>query len=83
MEVSDTHKGNRKRFWAFVKSTGQESVGVAPLKNKDCSFQSGREKKAKVLNEQFKSAFAAEDKSNMPSKLNGSFPAMKHITDNE
>ena len=29
--VSDTFKENPKKFWAYVKSTGQEASGVSPL----------------------------------------------------
>ena len=30
--VSESHTKNPKRFWAYIKSKGQEMMGVAPLK---------------------------------------------------
>ena len=37
--VSDSYKGNSKKFWSYIKSTGQESAGVSPLKNEDVFFE--------------------------------------------
>ena len=33
--VSDSYKGNLKKFWSSIKSTGNESTGESPLKNDD------------------------------------------------
>ena len=44
--VSDSYKGNPKKFWSYIKSTGQESAGVSPLKNEDGSLKSDNQSKA-------------------------------------
>ena len=50
-----------KKFWAYVKSKGQEFTGIAPLKNEDGFLQSDTKARANILNEQFKSVFTHED----------------------
>lgn len=60
-----------------MKSKGQESTEVAPLKNKDGFLQS--DNRANILNEQFVSAFTNEDKSNIPDKGPSSTPQMPRI----
>ncbi len=77
--VSDDFTSNSKKFWAYVKSKGQDSTGVASLKNSDGFLQSNSAKKAEILNEQFRTAFTAEDKSRVPSKGDSPFPAMDDI----
>ena len=77
--VCDDFTSNSKKFWAYVKSKGQDSVGVAPLKNADGFLQSNSTKKAEILNEQFRTAFTAEDTSHIPSKGDSPFPAMDDI----
>ena len=78
--VSGNYKDNAKKFWSYVKSKGQENSGVAPLKNKDGFLQSDTSSRANILNEQFKSAFTAENTSSIPDPGQSSIPSMPHIT---
>ena len=64
--VSDTFKKNSKKFWSFVKNTGQEATGVSPLKNKDGFLKSDSTSKANILNNQFMSVFTKETKAQIP-----------------
>ena len=66
--VSDSYKGNPKKFWSYIKSTGQESAGVSPLKNEDGFLKSDNQSKANILNNQFESVFTNEDTSSIPDK---------------
>ena len=66
--VSDSYKGNSKKFWSYIKSTGQESAGVSPLKNEDGFLKSDNQSKANILNNQFESVFTKEDTSSIPDK---------------
>ena len=77
--VSDDYKTNNKKFWSYIKSKKQDSVGVAPLKNKDGYLNSTNIQKAKILNEQFRTAFTDEDLSHIPSKGSSPFPAIDKI----
>ena len=77
--VSDTFKENPKKFWAYVKSTGQEASGVSPLKNKDGFLKSDSTSKANILNEQFVSVFTKEDTSSLPDKGPSPYPSMPNI----
>ena len=77
--VSEDCKSNNKKFWSYVKSKGQDSAGVPPLKDKDGFLCSSSSKKAEILNSQFHSAFTAEDTSNVPSKGDSPFPAIANI----
>ena len=77
--VSEDCKSNNKKFWSYVKSKGQDSAGVPPLKDKDGFLCSSSSKKAEILNNQFHSAFTAEDTSNVPSKGDSPFPPMADI----
>jgi hypothetical protein len=77
--VSGDYTTNSKKFWAYVKSKGQDSAGVAPLKNADGFLQSTSAKKAEILNAQFHSAFTAEDTSRIPSMGDSPYPAMDNI----
>lgn len=77
--ISDDFTNNSKKFWAYVKSKGQDSAGVAPLKNTDGFLQSNSAKKAEILNEQFRTAFTTEDTSCIPDKGDSPFPAMDDI----
>ena len=77
--VSSDCKDNSKKFWAYVKSKGQEFTGVAPLKNQDGFLQSDTKARANILNEQFKSVFTREDLSNIPDTGESDIPAMHNI----
>ena len=33
--VSESYKGNPKKFWSYIKNAGQEATGVSPLNNED------------------------------------------------
>ena len=77
--MSDTFKENPKKFWAYVKSTGQEASGVFPLKNKDGFLKSDSTSKANILNEQFVSVFTKEDTSSLPDKGPSPYPSMPNI----
>ena len=68
-----------KRFWSYVKSRGQDSQGVAPLKNSEGYIQSDSKKKADILNEQFQSVFTEEDLSNKPDKGPSPYTEMENI----
>ena len=43
--VSDDIKNNSKKFWSYVKNTGQENSGVGPLKNKEGYLKSDSQSK--------------------------------------
>ena len=56
--------GKSNRIWSYIKSKGQEFIGVAPLKVK----VSSRVTTANILNEQFQSVFTKEENANFPDK---------------
>ena len=62
-----------------MKATRQESSGIPPLKSKEGFIKSDNQAKAEILNTQFKSAFTKEDTTNIPSKGDSPYPAMKSI----
>ena len=66
--ISEDLSSNPKRFWAYVKSKGQESAGVSPLQDKDGFLKSDSVSKVEILNHQFKSVFIKEDTTNIPNK---------------
>ena len=37
--VSDSFKDDPKKFWSYVKSSGQEATGVSPLKKQGWVYQ--------------------------------------------
>ncbi|KAL8618296.1 hypothetical protein ACOMHN_061141 [Nucella lapillus] len=78
--VTDDFKTNSKKLWAYVKSIGQESQGVSPLKNTEGYLKSDNCSKAEILNNQFKSVFTEEDLSHMPDKGDSPYQAMDDIT---
>ncbi|KAL8593132.1 hypothetical protein ACOMHN_018058 [Nucella lapillus] len=78
--VTDDFKTNSKKLWAYVKSKGQESQGVSPLKNTEGYLKSDNCSKAEILNNQFKSVFTEEDLSHMPDKGDSPYQAMDDIT---
>ena len=78
--VSDSYKGNPKKFWSYIKSTGQESAGVSPLKNEDGFLKSDILSKANILNNQFESVFTKEDTSSLPDKEPSPHQEMPDIT---
>ncbi|XP_071123861.1 uncharacterized protein [Mytilus edulis] len=69
-----------KRIWSFLKSKGQNSVGVAPLKNKEGFLKSDSQSKANILNELFCSVFTKEDGSTIPDKGLSNINSMNDIT---
>ena len=73
------------RFWSFLKSKKQESVGVAPLKNKQGFLKSNSQSKANILKDQFTSVFTKEDDGPIPNKGPSNFNNMPdiNITENE
>ena len=77
--VSDSYKGNSKKFWSFIKSTGQESAEVSPLKNEDGFLEGDNQSKANILNSQFESVFTKEDTRSIPDKGPGPHPEMPDI----
>lgn len=77
--VSEDFNTKSKKFWSYVKSKRQDSTGVSPLKNAEGFLQSDSVTKAEILNQQFQSAFTAEDTSNIPSKGDSPFPDMEAI----
>ncbi|MCG7867874.1 MAG: hypothetical protein JAY74_16140, partial [Candidatus Thiodiazotropha taylori] len=77
--VSDSCKNDSKKFWAYVKSKGQDFTGVAPLKNKDGFLQSDTKARANILNEQFQSVFTREDLISIPDKGSSTTPDMPDI----
>ena len=80
--VSEDLSSNPKRFWAYIKSKGQEPAGVSPLRDKDGFLKSDNVdvNKAEILNYQFKSVFTEEDTTNIPNKGKSPFPEMPTIT---
>ena len=80
--VSDSYKGNPKKFWSYIKSTRQESAGVSPLKNEDGFLKSDNLSKANILNNQFESVFTKEDTSSLPDKEPSPHPELPDITVN-
>jgi hypothetical protein len=45
-------KDNTNKLWSYIKSKGQEYIGVAPLKNQQGFLKSDNQSKANILNEQ-------------------------------
>ena len=78
-EVSSDYTNNSKKFWSYIKSKGQEWVGVAPLKNKLGFLHSDNKSKAEILNEQFQSVFTREDLTNLPNKGKSPYKTMNAI----
>jgi hypothetical protein len=72
-------KDNINKLWSYIKSKGQEFIGVAPLKNQQGFLKSDNQSKANILNEQFKSVFTNENHTNFPDKGPSSFPSMTNI----
>ena len=77
--VSESYKGNNKKFWSYIKSARQESTGVSPLKNEDGFLKSDSTSKANILNRQFESVFTKEDTSTMPDKGPSPYPDMPKL----
>ena len=78
-EVSTDYKDNSIKFWSYIKSKGQEWIGVAPLKNKMGFLQSDNKSKAEILNEQFQSVFTKEIINNFPNKGKSPYSTMEDI----
>ena len=72
-------KDNTNKLWSYIKSKGQEFIGVAPLKNQQGFLKNYNQSKANILNEQFKSVFTTENHTNFPDKGPGPFPSMTNI----
>jgi hypothetical protein len=58
-------KNNTKPFWKYVKSTKQDNIGVAPLKERGHLINNSKEK-AQILIKQFLSVFTREKVNKMP-----------------
>jgi hypothetical protein len=69
---------NSKKFWKYIKSRKQDTMGIGTLKNNDVLAETA-EQKAEMLNSQFTSVFTTENTTNMPSKGNSPFKPMKDI----
>lgn len=78
--ISDSSPDNKKKFYSYIKSKGQEMVGVAPLKNIAGFIRSDSKSKASILNQQFSSVFTREPTENLPDKGPSSHPSMSSIT---
>ena len=52
-------KNNTKPFWKYIKSRKQDSIGVAPLKERGYLINNSKEK-AQILIKQFSSVFTRE-----------------------
>jgi hypothetical protein len=72
-------KDNTNKLWSYIKSKGQEFIGVAPLKNQQGFLKNYNQSKANILNEQFKSVFTTENHTNFPDKGPSPFPPMTNI----
>ena len=69
---------NTKPFWHYIKSRRQDSVGVAPLKDKS-QLVSDSKSKAKILLTQFQSVFTPEDNSELPPMGDNIYPHIENI----
>ncbi len=69
---------NSKKFWKYIKSRKQDTMGIGTLKNNGVLAETA-EQKAEKLNNQFTSVFTTENTTNMPSKGNSPFKPMKDI----
>ena len=81
--ISPEQAENPKRFWSFIKSKKQDNSGVAPLRGQDGLIYSDSKNKSEILNNQFKSAYTQEDKSNLPDLRESTFPSMPQINISE
>ena len=65
----DPEKDNNsiQKFWKYIKSTKQDTMGIGTLKNNGVLVETA-EQKAEMLNNQFTSVFTIENTTNMPSK---------------
>ena len=72
-------ENNTKPFWNYIKSLRNDSVGVAPIKDKN-QLHSDPTTKASLLNAQFQSVFVKDDKKGTsPIPTGESFPAIDNI----
>ena len=78
--IDEAYTSNSKRFWSYVKSKGQQSSGVPPLKSTDGFLKSDSASKAEILNEQFKSVFTKENLTNQPNKGHSPYTPMENIS---
>ena len=69
---------NSKKFWKYIKSRKQDTMGIGTLKNNGVLAETA-EQKAEMLNNQFTLVFTTENTTNMPSKGNSPFKPMKDI----
>ena len=69
---------NSKKFWKYIKSRKQDTMGIGTLKNNGVLAENA-EQKAEILKNQFTSVFTTENTTNMPSKGNSPFKPMKDI----
>ena len=78
--VDEAYTSNPKRFWRYVKSKGQDSSGVPPLKDKDGFLKSDNQAKSEILNDHLKSVFTQENLTNIPDKSSSPYTPMPNIT---
>ena len=57
--LEGVEKNNTKPFWEYIKSRKQDSIGVAPLKERGYLINNSKEK-AQILIKQFSSVFTRE-----------------------
>jgi hypothetical protein len=69
---------NSKKFWKYIKSRKQDTMGIGTLKNNGVLAETA-EQKAEMLNNQFTLVFTTENTINMPSKGTSQFKPMKDI----
>ncbi len=66
---------NNKKFWSYIKKLRKDSQGVGSLKQQGNIVTETKEK-AKLLNEQFQSAFTKEEPGPLPDKGPSPHPTM-------
>ena len=69
--------GVSKRFWTYIKHCKSSNNNISPLKENNI-LHSESNKKAEILNNQFKSVFS-QDSDNLPPPPNPEFPVMADI----
>ena len=77
--ISESLTEKPKKFWSYLKSKGQESSGVAPLRNNQGFLKSDNQSKANILNAQFSSVFTREDNNTTPYMGESKIPTMADI----
>ena len=71
---------NSKKFWKYIKSRKQDTMGIGTLENNGVLAETV-EQKAEMLSNQFTSVFTTENTTNMPSKGISPFKPFKPMKD--